>query len=209
MKVKQINKFDGHKWIFTLIELLVVIAIIAILASLLLPALNKAREQGRKAKCVSNIKQVFLATSNYADSYDGYIPDSYADGKTWIYRLIDNDFLKHNQKLLSCPTLIPRLGSIDYTTAINMSSFSEYRKRSNVKRPSFVYFISADSAFMKSTGYVPGNVYYFYPDTVLPTNEYLGRFYRWHNNRGNMMYFDGHVNSIRLTDAVNGKFNLN
>ncbi len=80
MKLKRLEeslictkKISGCKF-FTLIELLVVIAIIAILASMLLPTLNKARETARGAVCVNQLRQLSLAAANYAIDSDGYIP---------------------------------------------------------------------------------------------------------------------------------------
>jgi prepilin-type N-terminal cleavage/methylation domain-containing protein len=61
-----------HQCPFTLIELLIVIAIIAILASMLLPALQKAKERARNINCVSNQEQLSIMFSNYGSDFEGY-----------------------------------------------------------------------------------------------------------------------------------------
>ncbi len=66
----------GRRNAFTLIELLVVIAIIAILAAILFPVFARAREQARKTSCLSNIKQITLASIMYAGDFDEAYPDS-------------------------------------------------------------------------------------------------------------------------------------
>ena len=105
LRHKAENKVMGQK-IFTLIELLVVIAIIAILASLLLPALNKAKQAVQSTSCKSSQKQLYLAGFNYVNDYNGWIPGTY-----WTLKEIGatngtaiGSYLgKHRSNSFNCP----------------------------------------------------------------------------------------------------------
>src|SRR5690242_2325540 len=86
---------------FTLIELLVVIAIIGILAALLLPVLGRAKENGRRTACASNLKQLGLALALYTADNQDVLPLPQQPSARWPEQLRHS---YRNSKLLICPT---------------------------------------------------------------------------------------------------------
>ena len=194
---------------FTLIELLVVIAIIAILASLLLPALSKAKAKAHATKCASNLRQVGLAAGMYVDDNNDTIPQSAHQGRSWVGTL---SLYLSGTNLYRCaqdPNKTNRSSIASY--AINDfltrhpqgASHLDCSKLSNVPKPTETLYMTECAD--KFDG---GDHFHFasassggYDTNGFPQQVAVQR----HNGAASYLFLDWHVESLKWNNTVRNR----
>lgn len=224
------NPFRSTVKNFTLIELLIVIAIIAILAALLLPALNSAKEKARNINCVSNLRQQGAALISYTGDSDGWFPSAPdREGKVNAERvMLESDFFKQdnnnwysmalalyrpgyvkNAKIFQCPSRKPGVnsGSAPFYDMSFVGKRCYPRLRTSYRYNMFELEQAADS-ILTSTALADKQRSYRlrFPVRIMAADEFvsLGEYtVPSHAVSSNVLYQDGVVRTLLHTGFGN------